>query len=120
MKGAATGLFSWIAGEKGILAVSFDVDPAAVEKDFLKVVEKHEWLLLDRANPSPAIGWQNRGRDSLIERGPAAATALLLLISTTNTLYVKTADEFGKDAAVCALAFGLGAALLARLYKQRL
>ncbi|HIJ66200.1 MAG TPA: SAM-dependent methyltransferase [Candidatus Hydrogenedentes bacterium] len=82
--GANTGLFSRIASEKGILTISFDVDPGAVEKNYLSVVENKERqllpLLLDLANPSPAIGWQNRERDSLIERGPADAVLALALI----------------------------------------
>jgi ribosomal protein L11 methylase PrmA len=82
--GANTGLFSRLASERGILTLAFDIDPAAVELNYLAAVDKKEKtilpLLLDLTNPSPAIGWQNRERDSLIGRGPAGAILALALI----------------------------------------
>ena len=37
-------------------------------------------LLSDLTNPSPAIGWQNRERQSLIERGPCDTAMALALV----------------------------------------
>jgi len=37
-------------------------------------------LVLDLTNPSPAIGWQNRERESLLQRGPADVVLALALI----------------------------------------
>jgi ribosomal protein L11 methylase PrmA len=82
--GANTGLFSRLASERGIPTLAFDIDPAAVELNYLASVEKKEKhilpLQLDLTNPSPAIGWQNRERLSLLERGPAGAVMALAVI----------------------------------------
>ncbi|MGB2768633.1 MAG: SAM-dependent methyltransferase [Candidatus Zixiibacteriota bacterium] len=102
--GANTGLFSRIAGERGITTISFDVDPAAVEKNYLECREQGQCnilpLVLDLTNPSPSIGWRNRERDSFVERGPAdtvLALALIHHLAISNNLPVKEiADFFGK------------------------
>jgi hypothetical protein len=82
--GANTGLFSRIASGKGIETVSFDMDSACVEKNYLDVVSKRESnllpLLLDLTNPSPPMGWLNQERMSIFERGPADAVLSLALI----------------------------------------
>ncbi len=82
--GANVGIFSRIASDKGIETISFDIDPAAVEKNYLKCVKKGEInilpLLLDLTNPSPSIGWENQERMSLLERGPVDAVLALALI----------------------------------------
>ncbi len=82
--GANQGVFSRIAADKGINVVSFDSDPAAVENNYLECVKRGAGnilpLLIDLANPSPSIGWQNRERDSFIERGPADVVLALALI----------------------------------------
>ena len=82
--GENTGIFSRIASDKGIPTISFDIDPAAVEKNYLECRRKGEPnilpLLLDLTNPSPSIGWQNQERISLIERGPADTVLALALI----------------------------------------
>jgi len=82
--GANTGLFSRLSARKGVFTVSFDIDPAAVEKNFLQCREEREShilpLILDVTNPSPAIGWENQERMSLLERGPADTVLALSLI----------------------------------------
>jgi ribosomal protein L11 methylase PrmA len=82
--GANTGLFSRIAADRGIPTVAFDIDPAAVELNYLDCRKRDEKsmlpLLSDLTNPSPAIGWQNRERQSLIERGPCDTAMALALI----------------------------------------
>ena len=98
--GANTGVFSRIASQRGIPTVSFDIDPAAVEKNYLECRQKGEIdilpLILDLANPSPGIGWENRERSSLIQRGPAETVVALALVHhlaiSNNVPLVKIAD----------------------------
>jgi hypothetical protein len=82
--GANTGEYSRAAREMAPLVVSFDVDPAAVERNYRRVRDQKETgilpLLLDLTNPSPAQGWAGRERHSLEERGPADAVLALALI----------------------------------------
>jgi ribosomal protein L11 methylase PrmA len=82
--GANTGRFSRIAADRGIPTVAFDIDPAAVERDYVDCRKRDEKnllpLLSDLTNPSPAIGWQNRERQSLSERGPCDTALALALI----------------------------------------
>jgi len=81
--GANTGKYSRLA-PSGAFTVAFDVDPAAVERNYREMVKAKEVgllpLVLDLTNPSAGIGWANAERSSLTERGPAdAALALALL-----------------------------------------
>lgn len=99
--GANIGLFSRIASDKGIQTISFDIDPSAVEKNYLEAVEKSETnispLLLDLTNPSPNIGWQNQERMSILERGPADtvfALALIHHLAISNNLPFNNIAEF--------------------------
>jgi ribosomal protein L11 methylase PrmA len=82
--GANTGVFSRIAMAKDIYTIAFDVDPAAVEKNYRQMRKNKETkilpLCLDLTNPSPSIGWANEERLSLIERGPADTVLALALI----------------------------------------
>jgi hypothetical protein len=82
--GANTGRFSRIAAARGIGTVSFDLDPAAVEANYAQVVRDGEKdllpLVMDLVNPSPGIGWENRERQSLSERGPTDLVLALALI----------------------------------------
>ncbi len=82
--GANAGVFSRLAAETGAYVVSSDIDPAAVEVNYRQVKEKWERnllpLVLDLTNPSPAIGWGNRERDSFLQRGPADAVLALALV----------------------------------------
>lgn len=81
--GANRGEFSRLASDKA-LVVAFDFDPAAVEKNYLDLIEnKIEHILplqIDLTNPSPALGWNNRERKSLPQRGPADTVMALALI----------------------------------------
>ncbi len=82
--GANTGVFSRIAAERGARVTAFDIDPAAVEKNHLEFCKQGDVcvlpLVLDLTNPSPATGWANRERMSLLERGPADTVLALALI----------------------------------------
>jgi SAM-dependent methyltransferase len=82
--GANTGVFSRLAARRGAQVVAFDADPGAVELHYRAVVRDRENrvlpLLVDLTNPSPAIGWNNRERASLLERGPADMALALALV----------------------------------------
>ncbi|HEY7636530.1 MAG TPA: hypothetical protein VH763_13345 [Gemmatimonadales bacterium] len=82
--GANTGEYSRAAREVVPQVISFDVDPAAVERNYRRVRKEDESgilpLLLDLTNPSPAQGWAHRERLSLEERGPADALLALALV----------------------------------------
>jgi hypothetical protein len=82
--GANTGEYSRAAREVASLVVSFDVDPAAVERNYREVRGNRDAgilpLLLDLTNPSPAQGWAGAERLSLEERGPADVLLALALI----------------------------------------
>jgi len=97
--GANVGIFSRLATDRGIPTVSFDVDPAAVEKNYLDSVARGDTsilpLVIDLTNPSPGIGWENKERMSLKERGPADAVLALALV---HHLAISNNLPFGKIA----------------------
>jgi hypothetical protein len=82
--GGNVGVFSRIAGDKGIPTVSFDVDPGCVEESYRQVVARAETnlvpLIMDMTNPSSRIGWESRERMSLADRGPADLVLALALV----------------------------------------
>jgi SAM-dependent methyltransferase len=82
--GANTGEYSRAAREVAASVVAFDIDPAAVERNYRRIKAEHERgilpLLLDLTNPSPALGWAHRERLSLEERGPADALLALAVV----------------------------------------
>jgi hypothetical protein len=102
--GANTGVFSRIAAARGTQTVAFDLDPAAVERSYLESrAAGEEYLLplvLDLSNPSPGIGWCNRERASLLERGPvdlALALALVHHLAISNHLPFPAVADFLAD-----------------------
>ena len=82
--GANDGTFSRLAVDRGIQVLSFDVDPAAVEKNYRQMMERREEclvpLVMDLTNPSPACGWAGQERESLEQRGPADVAFALALV----------------------------------------
>lgn len=82
--GANNGAFSRIASRHGCQTLAFDIDPAAVEDNYLHVKQTKERnllpLLQDLTNPSPAVGWSHQERDSLTARGPADLLLALALV----------------------------------------
>jgi hypothetical protein len=82
--GANTGEFSRLATAAGIQTVAFDIDPAAVEKNYRACLRDKERLLfplvMDLTNPSPGLGWHHQERRSLLARAPADAVLALALI----------------------------------------
>ncbi|HSQ34623.1 MAG TPA: class I SAM-dependent methyltransferase [Candidatus Binatia bacterium] len=82
--GANTGQFSRLAATRQIFTVSLDIDPAAVELNYRQCRREDNAFILpllgDITNPSPGIGWANRERMSLLERGPVDAVLALALV----------------------------------------
>ncbi len=99
--GANTGRFSRLASQQGIETISFDMDPSAVERNYRRMRQEKDQhllpLLLDLTNPTPAIGWRNTERDSLVERTTAdtvMALALVHHLAITNNLPLDQIAEF--------------------------
>lgn len=82
--GANTGVFSRLASARGATTIAFDIDPAAVEKNYRAGRRDDERKLLplrlDATNPSPGIGWEHLERSSLSDRGPADLVLALALV----------------------------------------
>ncbi len=82
--GANTGEFSRLASALGSQVVSWDIDPAAVEKHYLAAKQASDELTLplltDLANPSPGIGWGLQERDSIFDRGSVDVVMALALV----------------------------------------
>jgi ribosomal protein L11 methylase PrmA len=82
--GSNIGLFSRIAASKNVQTISWDIDPQCVDINYRQVVSNGETnllpLVLDLTNPSPSIGWENRERLSILERGPADTVLALALV----------------------------------------
>lgn len=83
--GANNGRFSRLARAAGAkTVVAWDIDPNCVDANYQQIVSRRERghfpLLLDLTNPSPAMGWANRERSSLAERGPVDGLLALGLI----------------------------------------
>jgi hypothetical protein len=98
--GANTGVFSRLAAGDGYM-VGFDIDPLAVEQNWLQVRKEKEKnllpLVLDLTNPSPSLGWANRERDSFSGRGPAdlvLALALVHHLAISNNVPLPMLAEF--------------------------
>jgi hypothetical protein len=102
--GANNGVFSRVVSTDCPCVVSFDIDPAAVEQNYRQVKkDKTENLLplvLDLTNPTPAIGWANRERNSFGERGPADMVLALALVHhlaiSNNVPLPQLADFFAE------------------------
>lgn len=82
--GANTGVFSDLAVSRGAYTMAFDIDPAAVEKNYRRLRQKSSTsmlpLVLDLTNPTPSFGWGEAERDSLRGRGPADIVLALALV----------------------------------------
>jgi len=103
--GANNGVFSRMALTSDAYVASFDIDPAAVEQNYRTMKLNKEQnllpLLLDLTNPSPALGWANRERESLSQRGPAdmvLALALIHHLAISNNVPLPQIAEFLAEA----------------------
>jgi SAM-dependent methyltransferase len=82
--GANTGRYSRIAAAMGLDVVAWDIDPAAVERNYRQVRRDSEErilpLVLDLANPSPGLGWADEERRSVADRANADVVLALALV----------------------------------------
>ena len=82
--GANTGVYSRLCSQMGASTIAFDMDPFVVEWNYRSLkkegIRNLLPLVLDITNPSPALGWANEERKSLVERGPSDAVLVLALI----------------------------------------
>ena len=82
--GANVGRFSRLATAMGAVVVAFDSDFGAVESCYRASRAAGEErilpLVLDLANPSPALGWAHEERFSWADRGPVDAVLALALV----------------------------------------
>ena len=100
--GSNTGKFSRISSELGFRTISFDIDPACVELNYLQMKRKSEKnllpLQLDLTNPSPSIGWANNERSEIYKRNrPDLLLSLALihhLVITYNIPMSKISELF--------------------------
>lgn len=82
--GANTGNYSRIAAALGRKVAALDIDPAAVERNYLALnrdkIADIVPLVQDLTNPSPSVGWNLRERRSIVERANADVIMALALI----------------------------------------
>lgn len=106
--GANNGHFSRIAASQGFTVVSQDIDPVAVEKNYLQTKLNKEQkllpLLLDLTNPSPALGWSLNERMSFMERIDGRivmALALIHHLAISNNVPLGMIAKFFSEFAQC-------------------
>lgn len=82
--GANNGFYSRVAAKTGADVISFDIDPVAVESNYIKVKQEKNAtilpLLQDLTAPSPNIGWSEGERDGFKERASPDLVMALALI----------------------------------------
>jgi hypothetical protein len=82
--GCNDGRYSRIASEGAGMTVAIDADAGALETLYRGLREEGRRdilpLLVDLADPSPAVGWRNRERVTLDERGRPDLALLLALV----------------------------------------
>ncbi len=104
--GGNDGRFTRVAVEAGApKAICFDIDPLAVEKNYLHGKYAKSGvvlpLLLDLTNPSPGLGWANQERESLAQRANPKTTVMALalihhLAISNNLPFEQIADYFAQ------------------------
>ena len=105
--GANTGVFSRIFKESANEILSLDIDPAAVERNYICSSSKQEEnifpLVFDLTNPSPAVGFNNCERKTLTQRAENVDLVMALALIhhlriTYNIPFYKMRDYFSKIA----------------------
>ena len=101
--GANTGEFSYLLAEKNIPVVAVDFDHSAINKLYVRVKKDGKNILplvIDLANPSPAIGLNNNEHASFIDRVHvdfALALALVHHLSIgKNIPFIQLSELFQK------------------------
>ena len=99
--GANNGHFSRIAEKQGYTVIAQDIDPVAVEKNYLYGKQNKESgilpLLQDLTNPSGGIGWALEERDSFLQRcqdETVLALALIHHLTISNNVPLGKLAEF--------------------------
>lgn len=97
--GANNGFFSRIAAESGAEVIAQDIDPVAVEKNYLTAKKQKEGnilpLVLDLTNPSPNMGWALEERDSFLQR---CQNKLVMALALVHHLAISNNVPLGKIA----------------------
>jgi hypothetical protein len=82
--GANSGRYSRVLGPHYDLVLAVDMDPLAVERNYVSLREAGPKnilpLVIDLGNPSPDLGWAGLERDSFSRRCQADSLAMLALI----------------------------------------
>ena len=82
--GCNTGEFSLIARKHAELVIAMDADPDSVNHLYRHCRDARLQgilpLVMDVTNPSPGLGWHNRARQSLLERGKPTAVLMLAVL----------------------------------------
>lgn len=102
--GCNTGVFSEMCADRGAYVVAFDSDPLCIEELYTSLRrdggETILPLLVDLANPPAGLGWANRERKTLLDRGSADLTLALGLVHhlrlTHNVPFELQADLFSR------------------------
>ena len=102
--GANTGEFSRIASNYCDTVISQDIDPVAVERNYLQSKSEPTNnilpLIQNLITPSPAIGWANKERDSFVQRARCDCLLALALIHhltiSNNTPLSHVAELFSQ------------------------
>ena len=99
--GSNNGFYSKIIADPHRHIVCFDLDPLAVEMNYLNTKKENLVTLLpllqDLTNPSTAIGWAELERDGLARRGPAdmiMALALIHHLAISNNIPLQVIAEY--------------------------
>jgi hypothetical protein len=82
--GANTGVFTRLASSRKAMVIALDSDPITVELNYKNCRRDNDSyilpLIVNIANPSPAVGWAHEERLSLAQRGPADVLLALALM----------------------------------------
>lgn len=111
--GANDGTFSRLAAQAASVVIAADIDPMAVEFNYRQAKQNKEKniipLLQDLTQPSPALGWDLKERDSFLQRArPDLGLALALvhhLAIGNNTPLTCIIDFFAEIAPVWIIEF---------------
>ncbi|MFJ1268460.1 class I SAM-dependent methyltransferase [Legionella lytica] len=99
--GGNNGYYSRVIAGAGAKVTCFDIDPMAVETNYQKIKKDKDQsilpLLQDLTNPSSSLGWQQRERDGLVERGGKVdlimALALIHHLAISNNVPLELIAE---------------------------
>lgn len=99
--GANDGTFSQLGMDLNMSVLAFDIDPIAVNKNYLRTkregISKMLPILMDLTNPSAGIGWAHEERETLAQRANAdcvMALALIHHLAISNNLPLSMIAEY--------------------------